>query len=83
MNRTSKLAIIIGVSLLIFAIMSLGNSYAVSHVDYTDPDWQCKKVTGMLELAIRDYPLFIQDTISLVELKCGVDLSDFRTQFNN
>ena len=46
------------------------------HIDYDDPDWECKKTVGMWELAKQDYPGFVEDTKWLADMKCGFDVSN-------
>ncbi|MCJ8306704.1 MAG: hypothetical protein HRU07_06605 [Nitrosopumilus sp.] len=61
------------------AIISMGGvAYGMSHIDYSDLDWQCKKTIGMWELAKADYPNFVDDTKWLTDKKCGFDVSNLK-----
>jgi len=67
--------------LLIIGIASIsvgGIAYGMTHVDYSDPDWQCKKTISMYELAKQDYPNFVEETKWLADKKCGFDISNLK-----
>ena len=51
-------------------------AFAMSHTDYEDPDWECKKWVGMVELAKQDYPNFVEDTLAMAEKKCCFDVNN-------
>lgn len=51
-------------------------AFGMTHIDYEDPDWQCKKWVGMVELAKQDYPHFVEQTLIMAEMKCGFDVSN-------
>lgn len=55
-------------------IFSGGVALGIHHIDYTDPDWKCKKWVGMVELAKQDYPQFVEDTLIMAEKFCGFDV---------
>lgn len=65
---------IIIISGIISITVPVSLSYGLNHVDYSDPDWKCKKSVGLVELAKRDYPNFIDETLWLAEKHCGFDV---------
>lgn len=73
MNKTAMLSILVVSGVLIF---SGGVALGMHHIDYTDPDWECKKVVGMWELSMQEYPNFVNETAWLVEKKCGFDVNE-------
>lgn len=76
MNQNKK-ALIITLSVLATVIViSTGFSYA-THIDESDPDWQCKKWIGITELAKQGYPHFLEDSLTMGKMKCGFDISEF------
>lgn len=54
----------------------LVEAFGMSHVNENDPDWECKKWVGMVELAKQDYPNFVEDTLLMAEKKCGFDVNN-------
>ena len=74
MNNNKILVIaLIATSIISF---SAGSVYGMSHINYDDPDWECKKTIGMWELAKQDFPHFVNDTKWLADKKCGFDVSE-------
>lgn len=69
---------ILGTVIIVTCIISfsVGNIYGMSHIDYDDPNWECKKWVGMVELAKQDYPNFIEDTLQMAEKKCGFNIDE-------
>ena len=53
-----------------------GVAFGMIHTDDTDPDADCKKWVGMVELAEQDYPHFVENTLVMAEKKCGFDVND-------
>jgi len=70
--------LILGVILFATASLTIGVSFGMNHVDYTDPDWQCKKAVGLVELAKQDYPNFVEDTLWLAEKHCGFNIDSLK-----
>ncbi len=67
--------IYIGLILAVVIVSTpIGVSFGMSHVDYLDSDWKCKKAVGLVELAKQDYPNFVEDTLWLAEKHCGFDV---------
>jgi len=56
-------------------IFSMGTAFGI-HIDYNDPDAECKKWVGIVELAKQDYPNFVEETLEMAERKCGFDVSN-------
>jgi len=75
MNKNKKILI---ASLIAGCILSFsgGTVFGISHIDYNDPQWECKKWIGMVELAKQDYPNFVEDTLEMAEKKCGFDVNE-------
>jgi len=75
MNKNEK---ILMVSVIIGSILSfsIGTVYGMNHIDYDDPDWECKKWVGIVELAKQDYPQFVEDTLVMAEKFCGFDVNE-------
>lgn len=71
-NKEKALGLVVIVASIIS--FSVGNIYGMQHIDYTDPDWECKKWVGMVELAKQDYPQFVEDTLIMAEKFCGFDV---------
>lgn len=75
MNKTEKIltvALVVGC----IASFSIGSAYGMNHIDYDDSDWECKKWVGIVELAKQHYPIFVEDTLLMAEMKCGFDVSN-------
>lgn len=71
----------ISIILLILGLgisFSIGTVFGMNHIDYEDPNWECKKTIGMWELAKQDYPGFINDTKWLADKKCGFNVDLLR-----
>ena len=64
---------------MIMIMISIGipSAFALSHVDYSDSNWECKKWLEITKLAIQDYPQFVDDSLIMAEKKCGFDVSEF------
>lgn len=74
----NKSLLILSIIVVIGVIMiPIGISYGMSHNDYSDPDWACKKWIGIAELAKQDYPGFLEDSLTMAEMKCGFDVNQF------
>lgn len=56
-----------------------GSVYGMNHIDYDDPNWECKKWVGMVELAKQDFPHFVNDTLTMAENKCGFDVRSLKS----
>ncbi len=69
------LIMIIVISGIISITIPVGLSYGLNHIDYEDPDWECKKTVGMWELAKQDFPNFVEETKWLADKKCGFDVN--------
>lgn len=70
-----KRVLYIGLILAIAVIsIPIGTTLATSHIDYSEPDWKCKKAVGLVELAKKDYPNFVEDTLWLAEKHCGFNV---------
>jgi len=69
-----KKFLMLGIIIFSAASLTVGVSFGMNHVDYSDSDWQCKKAVGMVELAKQDYPNFVDDTLWLAEKHCGFDV---------
>ena len=71
-----SLIMIIIIAVITSITIPIGLSYGLVHVDYTDPDWGCKKWIGLVELAKQDYPHFVDHTLFMAEMKCGFDVDE-------
>lgn len=84
MNKIEKIIIISVVTMSVISSFSVGTIYGTYHIDYDDPDWECKKWVGIVELAKQDYPYLIEDALTLAEMKCGFDVDELTiTQEND
>jgi len=54
----------------------LTKAFAMNHINENDPDWECKKWVGIVELAKQDYPHFVEETLLMAEKKCGFDVNE-------
>jgi len=54
----------------------LTEAFAMNHINENDPDWECKKWIGIVELAKQDYPNFVEETLFMAEKKCGFDVNE-------
>lgn len=54
----------------------LTEAFAMNHINESDPDWECKKWVGIVELAKQDYPNFVEETLLMAEKKCGFDVNE-------
>lgn len=67
---------IIVLIVIIVTSFFLGTVFGI-HLDWTDPDMECKKWVGIVaELAEQDYTYLIDDALKIAELKCGIDVDD-------
>lgn len=79
------MVIVMAVTVAVMVVMIVENTdaneyeflkaFASSHIDESDPDWECKKVVGLYELAKEHYPHFEKNTKWLADKKCGFDVS--------
>jgi len=65
----------LGIMIFSAASLTMGVSFALDHVDYSDPNWGCKKWVGIVELAKQDYPHFVEMALDMAERHCGFDVS--------
>lgn len=72
--KRKVLAVIVAVIVAVIISFSVGTVYGMNHIDYTDPDWKCKKWIGIVELAKQDYTQFVEDTLIMAEKFCGFDV---------
>ena len=65
-------------TLVVFStlVLTVGVSFGMSHTDYNDLDWQCKKAVGLVELAKQDYPHFEDGTLWIAEKHCGFNVDN-------
>ena len=54
----------------------LTEAFTMNHINESDPDWECKKWVGIVELAKQDYPNFVEETLLMAEKKCDFDVND-------
>lgn len=73
----SKKILIIMMVAVSISTLSIGIVYGMNHINYDDPDWECKKWIGIVELAKQNYPNFVEDTLTMAEMKCGFDVDEF------
>ena len=76
MKKNEKILGIVVLTVVSILCFSVGNIYGMSHIDYDNPDWECKKWVGIVELAKQDYPNFIEETLEIAEKKCGFDVNE-------
>jgi hypothetical protein len=70
-NKIIYICLVLAVAVVMIPI---GTTLAISHIDYSDPDWECKKWIG---IAKQDYTYFLEDSLKMAEKKCGFSISEF------